>query len=232
MKLFEEILPEYFVEKQDMLDEGVSVLYSTISEMIKNGQVQDGEEYKALIIDCGGGTTDLCSCRFRIWDRRVSYRIQINTSYENGDTDFGGNNLTYRIMQLIKIAAVSRLLKKDNRIEKEILAGFDRDIYRFVDEYGADKLYEALEERYREAEQYLPTRFREYEHRSRADYFKVKNNFYFLFQAAERIKKEFSTGRTPCESHYLPCPRRRAQPHGFRWIGGSCRCKGKKNLKQ
>lgn len=191
LKLFEEILPEYFVEKQDMLDEGVSVLYSTISEMIKNGQVQDGEEYKALIIDCGGGTTDLCSCRFRIWDRRVSYRIQINTSYENGDTDFGGNNLTYRIMQLIKIAAVSRLLKKDNRIEMEILAGFDRDIYRFVDEYGADKLYEALEERYREAEQYLPTRFREYEHRSRADYFKVKNNFYFLFQAAERIKKEF-----------------------------------------
>lgn len=135
-------------------------------------------------------------------------------------------------MQLIKIAAVSRLLKKDNRIEKEILAGFDRDIYRFVDEYGADKLYEALEERYREAEQYLPTRFREYEHRSRADYFKVKNNFYFLFQAAERIKKEFFNRTDTLRIALSSMPTRRAQSHGFRWIGGSCRCKGKKNLKQ
>lgn len=190
-KLFEEILPEYAIEKQDMIDEGVSVLYGTISEMIQNGQTEDGEEYKALIIDCGGGTTDLCSCRFRVWDKRVSYRIEINTSYENGDTDFGGNNLTYRMMQLIKVAAVERLLGREDTAVQEILAAFDRDVYRFVDAHGSGQLYEELERRYGEAEACLPTRFREYENRSRADYYKVKNNFYFLFQAAERMKKEF-----------------------------------------
>lgn len=190
-KLFAEILPEYAVEKKDMIDEGVSVLYSTISEMIRTGRAAEGEEYKALIIDCGGGTTDLCSCRFRIWDRRVSYRIEIDTSYENGDTDFGGNNLTYRIMQMIKIAVVEHLSGNGDAVTREILAGFDMDVYRHVDEAGPQKLYEELEDSYREAERYLPTRFKEYEHRSRTDYFKVKNNFYFLFQTAERVKKEF-----------------------------------------
>lgn len=95
------------------------MLYNTISEMIQKGNYEDGQEYKALIIDCGGGTTDLCSCSFRIWDRRVAYQIEMDTSYENGDTDFGGNNLTYRIMQLIKIAIVNELypgfLKKNRR---------------------------------------------------------------------------------------------------------------------
>lgn len=190
-RLFEEILPNHVIEKQDMLDEGVSVLYRTISDMIRNDKVKNGEEYKALIIDCGGGTTDLCACSFRVWDKRVSYKIEIDTSYENGDTDFGGNNLTYRIMQLIKVAAVNRLLRGNDNIEQSLLSRFDVDIYRFVDEQGSDKLYEELEAQYGEAEQYLPTRFREYEHRSRADYFRVKNNFYFLFQTAERIKKEF-----------------------------------------
>ena len=80
-----------------MLDEGVAVLYNTISTLIKEKQYQDGETYRALIIDCGGGTTDLSSCRFRITDRRVAYQIDIATAYENGNTDFGGNNLTYRV---------------------------------------------------------------------------------------------------------------------------------------
>ena len=190
-RLFEEILPEYAIEKEDMIDEGVSVLYNTVSEMVHTGTVRDGQEYKALIIDCGGGTTDLCSCRFRIWDKRAAYRIEIETAYENGDTDFGGNNLTYRIMQLIKIAMADRLRGGNGHTEQEILEGFDRDIYRFVDEYGTEKLYQELERRYQEAEKCLPTRFREYERRSRVDYYKVKNNFYFLFHVAERVKKEF-----------------------------------------
>ena len=71
-----------------------------------------GKKYRALVIDCGGGTTDMCSCRFRIWDERVSYRISIETSYENGDADFGGNNLTYRIMQLLKVLTVISLRGK------------------------------------------------------------------------------------------------------------------------
>lgn len=188
--LFAEILPDYALEKQDMLDESVSVLYGTISDMIGSGQAEEGREYGALLMDCGGGTTDLCSCRFRIWDKRVAYRIEIKTAYENGDTDFGGNNLTYRVMQFMKIRITNSLRGKSGA-EKEILDWFDTDIYRYVDETGADGLYGKLEEAYKEAEKYLPTRFREYENKGRADYYKVKNNFYALFQLAERVKKEF-----------------------------------------
>ncbi|WP_313152243.1 molecular chaperone [Lacrimispora sp.] len=190
-KLFAEILPDYGVEGKDMIDEGVSVLYNTISEMIRKSTVEEGEEYKALIIDCGGGTTDLCSCRFRIWDRRMAYRVEIDTSYENGDTDFGGNNLTYRIMQLLKIAIVNRLYPMKLNQEGHILAGYDMDVFRYVDQHGTKELYRELEKNYEEAEEFLPTRFREYENRSRADYYKVKNNFYFLFRLAETVKKEF-----------------------------------------
>ena len=67
-----------------MVDEGAAVLYGTIRDMINRNSVIYGEEYRALVIDCGGGTTDMCSCRFRIWDERVSYRISIETSYETG----------------------------------------------------------------------------------------------------------------------------------------------------
>lgn len=190
-KLFAEILPEYAVEKEDMIDEGVSVLYHTISELIQNGNVEDGREYKALIIDCGGGTTDLCSCTFRVWDRRVSYQIEIDTSYENGDTDFGGNNLTYRIMQLLKIAIVNRIYPANLEPEARILSGYDMDVFRYVDQHGGEPLYAELEEQYKKAGAFLPTRFREFENRSRADYYKVKNNFYFLFHLAEKVKKEF-----------------------------------------
>ena len=183
-KLFSEILPEYAIEKRDMIDEGVSALYNTISGMIRKGNYEDGQEYKALIIDCGGGTTDLCSCSFRIWDRRVAYQIEIDTSYENGDTDFGGNNLTYRIMQLIKIAIVNKLYPGHLKEEQEILSGYDMDVFRYVDQYGSEEVYRELEEEYSKAERFLPTRFREFENQGRADYFKVKNNFYFLFHLA------------------------------------------------
>ncbi len=189
-KLFTDILPEYAVERQDMLDEGVSVLYGTVAEMARSGKAEQGREYHALVIDCGGGTTDLCSCRFRVWDQRVSYRIEIETAYENGDTDFGGNNLTYRMMQLIKVAAVNVLQGKPGK-EQDILAGFDTDIYRCVDGGGTESFYRELEQAYEAAEGCLPTRFKEYEHRSREEYYMVKNNFYFLFRLAERMKKEF-----------------------------------------
>ncbi len=190
-KLFAEILPDYAVEEQNMIDEGVSVLYNTISEMVREGTVEQGQRYKALIIDCGGGTTDLSSCHFEVWDKRVSYQIEIESSYENGNTDFGGNNLTYRIMQIIKIAIVNRLYPEKLVAEKAILAEYDMDVFRYVDRHGTGELYQRLEKNYREAENYLPTRFKEYENRSRYDYYKVKNNFYFLFQIAEEIKKEF-----------------------------------------
>lgn len=190
-KLFAEILPEYAIEKKDMIDEGVSVLYNAVSGILENGEFTNGMEAKALIIDCGGGTTDLCSCRFRIWDQRAAYRIEIDTSYENGDSDFGGNNLTYRIMQLLKLVIVNRIYPGRLLSESQILSGYDIDVFRFVDQYGIDRIYQQLEGEYEKAEELLPTRFRKFENQSRSDYYKVKNNFYFLFRLAEVVKKEF-----------------------------------------
>ena len=170
-ELFEELLPEYTVNCE--LDEGMAVLFHSIHRMIQNKQFEGNCWYHALTIDCGGGTTDLTSGRFRIDNTRVSYVIDLETRYENGDTNFGGNNLTYRILQLLKI-----------RIAEELgyLAG---------EEYTEDKGYENLERRYELAEKWIPTRFKDYEERGREAYFFVKNNYYYLFELAEKVKKAF-----------------------------------------
>ena len=192
MKLFNEILPDYTIENEAMLDEGVSVLYHSISQIIQKKQFVPKEEYKALIIDCGGGTTDLSSCAFTIESNRVSYKIDIKTAYENGDTDFGGNNLTYRIMQLIKINLAYSYTNTGFKNPQEIIENLDIDLFRAVDKDGGmAEIYREIEEEYEKAEQIIPTKFKEYEHKSRADYYAVKNNFYYLFDIAERVKTEF-----------------------------------------
>ena len=190
-RLFQEILPQYILEEQDMIDEGVSVLYHVISGMIERGTAEEGKEYRALIVDCGGGTSDLYSCGFRITDKRVAYKIEIENACENTDADFGGNNLTYRIMQLLKIVVVNQLYEGCIRSKQELLGSLNLDVYRYVDQYGTKGLYEELEAVYEEAEHYLPTKFSQYENQSRAEYYQVKNNFYVLFRLAEAVKREF-----------------------------------------
>ncbi len=191
VRLYKEIFPGYeIMEEEDMLDEGVAVLYNSISELIAQKKFRNNRALKALIIDCGGGTTDLSSCRFTINEHRVSYDIHIATAYENGDTDFGGNNLTFRIMEILKIALVRQLDIPGCSVE-EIIEGMGKDIFRRVDEEGAEAVYQPLDEEYQRAESIIPTRFKDYEHRSNMDYFAVKNNFYFLFELAEKMKKTF-----------------------------------------
>lgn len=191
VRLYKEIFPDYeIMEEEDMLDEGVAVLYNSISQLIAGKKFRNNRLLKALIIDCGGGTTDLSSCRFTIHEHRVSYDIHITTAYENGDTDFGGNNLTFRIMEVLKISMAKQLGAPGPEVE-EIMEKMGEDIFRRVDEEGAEQVYGILDEEYRKAERVIPTRFKEYEHRSNADYFAVKNNFYFLFELADKIKKIF-----------------------------------------
>lgn len=172
-ELFKQLLPEFNVNCE--LDEGMAVLFNSINSLIKNDQYEKGRWYHALIIDCGGGTTDLTSGLFRIDNNRVSYIIDLETRYENGDTNFGGNNLTYRIMQMLKIRLAAELgLLNQEEVHLETGDSYDK-----------------LEELYQHAEQYLPTRFKDYIERSREQYFFVKNNYYYLFELAEIIKKEF-----------------------------------------
>ena len=86
-RVFKELLPEYTVNCE--LDEGMAVLFHSIHSMIRAKAYEERRWYHALVIDCGGGTTDLTSGRFRIENNRVSYIIDLETRYENGDTNLG-----------------------------------------------------------------------------------------------------------------------------------------------
>lgn len=192
LDMFKTILPEYEIETDHALDEGMAVLYNTIANLIDNDSFIDGKEYKALVIDCGGGTTDLSSCRFSVEDGHISYKIDIHTTYENGDTNFGGNNITYRIYQFMKIVFANYYTRGKNNYDIDSLIDIPgKDIYRHVDEYGLEAVYEKFEKVYKEAEEILPTKFKEYENRTRDEYLRVRNNYYFLWELAEEMKKEF-----------------------------------------
>jgi len=173
-ELFKGLLPEYTVDCR--LDEGMAVLFHDISQLISQNRYERERWYHVLLIDCGGGTTDLTSGRFKIDNNRVSYHIDLEMRYENGDTNFGGNNLTYRIMQLLKVQIAMELAGQKGK--------------RPAVREGGDP-YGELEEAYGRAEALVPTRFREYEEQGREQYFVVKNNYYYLFELAESIKKEF-----------------------------------------
>lgn len=176
-QLFKELLPEYVVNCE--LDEGMAVLFHSIHSLIQGKKYEEHRWYHALVIDCGGGTTDLTSGRFWIENNRVSYIVNLETRYENGDTNLGGNNLTYRILQLLKIRIAQAL-------------GAQKEKSLSIGEIGEGKAaYQELERCYQQAERYLPTQFKEYEGKSREHYFFVKNNYYYLFEVAEQIKKKF-----------------------------------------
>ncbi|MBQ7628617.1 MAG: molecular chaperone [Selenomonadaceae bacterium] len=220
-RMFQEILSDYAVEKREMIDESVAVLYNTISEFIESKTIRNRQKYSALVIDCGGGTTDISSCNFSVDDQRVAYSIDIETGYENGSTDFGGNNLTYRIFQLLKLKIVETLRRryltltpivkaqrefygekdffdhptflKSSAIPtvRQLLKNFNLTIFRDIDENGVASVYQDFENAYNMAEEILPTRFKDWEAKNRSEYFRVRNNYYFLFDLADRIKQAF-----------------------------------------
>lgn len=147
LDMFQAILPEYHIETTYALDEGMAVLYNTIANQIENNSFLDGKTYKALVIDCGGGTTDLSSCQFRIEDGRISYKIDIHTTYENGDTNFGGNNITYRIFQFMKIVFANYYNRGKRAYDIDALIDIPgKDIYRYVDEFGVEAVYAQFEQ--------------------------------------------------------------------------------------
>lgn len=193
LDMFEELLPDYRIERADALDEGMAVLYNTIADGLERNVFVEGEEYQALVIDCGGGTTDLSSCRFRIEDSPISYKIEIEAAYENGDTYFGGNNITYRIMQYMKIMFADYYTGgRRKRTDIDDLIGIPgNELFRVVDEQGKDAVYAELERRYKEAEAVIPTAFALYENRSRDEYLRVRGNFYFLWEIAGQMKEQF-----------------------------------------
>jgi len=190
LEMYEKMLPEYSIVRSTALDEGIAVLYNSISDQIVNQKFKGGYEYNALIIDCGGGTTDLTSCVYHITDSGITHMLEMSTTYANGETNFGGNNLTFRIFQLLKIL-LANYYSKNEFVAFGRLIDKDIDVYRHVDEYGAVDIYSKLEALYLETESVLPTHFAKYKARYADDYTNVKSNFYFLWNLAEKIKMDF-----------------------------------------
>ncbi|MGF6906260.1 hypothetical protein [Fusobacterium sp. PH5-44] len=221
LNMFKEILPNYHIITKDSLDEGVAVLYNSIERLIYKQQqeiikaretntrldnskrvFQDDKEYKALIIDCGGGTTDLASCVFKIKSKDINYDIDIRTTFENSEESFGGNNITYRIMQYLKILLAQYYTKNEGINVNTLITNESELIFRDIDENGVKSIYEKIEEEYAKADKIIPTKFAEYENKASDMYGKVKNNFFFMWEIAELLKKEIFKHSTIVRTKY------------------------------
>ena len=174
------------------IDEGIAIIYNHVSELLARKKLGNKPQ-TVLIMDCGGGTTDLASCRYSL-STGYTKQLNIRTKFENGDSNFGGNNITFRILQLLKIRLADRLKRQNNPdVDEEcsiqtliddeniLLAEIDAS-----DEYDA---YEKFDAAYEEAEDWVPTKFKPEKLQNRRA--KLKRNFYYLWQMAEAYKVQF-----------------------------------------
>ena len=199
LEMYRAALPGCEIVSETALDEGIAVLYNSISNQIEKRRFEEKQEYKALIIDCGGGTTDLTSSTYYIKDNQITYELDLTTTYANGETNFGGNNITYRIFQYLKIAfaryytgKLEQRPKEQYKISVEDVFNEDlEDIYRHVDENGHESVYSKLENMYYACEDIIPTKYYDYRNAGTEDYMKVRSNFYFLWNLSEKIKIDF-----------------------------------------
>ncbi|MBR3746577.1 MAG: hypothetical protein IKN27_06415 [Selenomonadaceae bacterium] len=179
--------PDYVVDK-DSLDEGLATVYHYIAERIKNTGDISG---KILILDCGGGTTDLASCEYFVTQGSDWATVTLQTDFESGDSNFGGNNITYRILQMLKMKIAANLERNENLPMHDLIPDENDDILSQIDYDLANReeIYSAFEREYQRVENLIPTKFASFTMKN--ERLKVKRNFYYLWQLAESIKIEF-----------------------------------------
>lgn len=184
-KIFE---PRGYVVDKNSLDEGLATVYHYIAKQIENVGDTSG---KILILDCGGGTTDMASCHYQIEKGKDWHVLKLETDFESGDSNFGGNNITYRILQMLKMKIAANLERNENLQIYDLIPDEDDDILSLIDFDYANKatIYKSFEEEYSRVESFIPTKFAEYTMKN--ERIKVKRNFYYLWQLAEAIKIEF-----------------------------------------
>lgn len=192
------------------LDEGVAIIYNHIAKRLYENVQSMDEPEKIMILDCGGGTTDLASCSYQYLVSNSYRTIKIKTNFENGDSNFGGNNITFRILQILKIK-LAHYLKNKNEEDRQkrdisvqsLITADENEIMSNIDEDFKDgdkntevnglkaknNIYKDFEQAYNEAEDYIPTRFADCNLKNKKR--KIKRNYYYLWQMAEAIKIEF-----------------------------------------
>ncbi len=177
----------YVVDK-DSLDEGLATVYHYIAERIKDAGDISG---KILVLDCGGGTTDLASCDYSVTQGSDWANVTLQTDFESGDSNFGGNNITYRILQMLKMKIAANIERNENLPMHDLIPDEDDDILSHIDFDIANRneIYAAFEQKYQRVEDIIPTKFANFTMKN--ERLKVKRNFYYLWQLAEAIKIEF-----------------------------------------
>ncbi|WXR61485.1 hypothetical protein WG909_14440 [Peptostreptococcaceae bacterium AGR-M142] len=200
---------KYHIEEQNAIDETTGTLFNSIHNLIKKDVYKDNQKYKALIIDIGSRKSNLNSCDFKIENKRISYEIDIKSSLLNSKIDFGGDSIDYKIFKYLKIQLANAIklsdIKEKNRyknpknidikkslnesIQIDLLNNIDKDIYKFIDDdedidYNFNILYE-------EAQNIIPTKYGDYKHSNLTNYYKIKENYYYLMELAKKIKEEF-----------------------------------------
>lgn len=181
LRRLRKILTEYRIESAGT--ETINCAYQEITGRLEDNDAGNG--LPLLIFHCGGGATTLTGCHYSIENTQVAYELKMELKYLNGDSAFGGNNLTYLILKYLK----NRLFCEITGRKDEILGDSFRDAYSLVDELGTDQpVYEEFDRLYGEAESVLPTRF------DQADEFNAcrKQNFFRLWFLAEQLKIRFA----------------------------------------
>ncbi len=194
---------------ENSIDEGIAIVYTSISKLIKRKKIEDGKGCNIMIMDCGGGTTDLASCEVSTESLASGRKIDIITGFVNGNSNFGGNNITFRIMQLLKIKLAKKYAYSGWDVsdlasdlipleESEILGriedGAQDDQYNpgRPSGYNSDMtngIYDKFEKAYKAAEKIIPTVFTDNEKFFFDEDLKwIKRNYYYLWQLAEKIK--------------------------------------------
>lgn len=190
----------HVLSESESLDEGIAVVYQHIAKEMERSR-KDLVQAKAfppqniLIIDCGGGTTDLARCTYQISKNQEGHRqLDITMSSENGDSNFGGNNITFRILQMLKIKLAFKVACKDDISMLKLIAG-ENEILDILDRSdsvitGCEKIYSKFEAAYKDAEEIIPTCFEKdglFQNEKR----QMKRNFYYLWKMADAYKKAF-----------------------------------------
>ncbi|MDO5150954.1 MAG: hypothetical protein Q4D76_16420 [Oscillospiraceae bacterium] len=196
IKFMERLLEgEYQVlSSKESVDEAVAVIFDYISK--KNTlNMEVGSKESVIVIDCGGGTTDLVECDIELKQAEPYPVFNIINNSGNGDINFGGNNITYKIMQLLKIKTYDYI----NGLTRDVLEKSESFILETIDKmYESneserymilDNVYEDFLKAYEECEALIPTKFEADISDDRKE--KVKRNFYYLWNFAEQIKIKF-----------------------------------------
>lgn len=188
------------------VDEGIAIIYTNISEMVDNGSISEGDETSIMILDCGGGTTDLASCQVSAKNLGTGKKLKIKTKFVNGNSNFGGNNITFRIMQLLKIKLAEKYAPEhmencslkdlipleESQILSEVEASHEKNKGKAYNSDTQNIIYEKFTDAYEMAERVIPTVFTDNERFEFAGQLKkIKRNYYYLWQLAEKIKIKF-----------------------------------------